>query len=189
MRAARPDERGFTFLEIIVVVLLIALVSAVMVTRIGARTAAPLKSSARFLSAELEYVAQRAIATGHAQRWVVDLDGQHFRIEQQLDPPEPMAEGGDAFDLAAPLPPDEWEPIPDHLGAWRALDENTVGIASVVIAGEPLKKGQAAIHFAPDGGADPADVWLLDDENRVLRVAVTAFTGEVFIAEGERGAS
>jgi prepilin-type N-terminal cleavage/methylation domain-containing protein len=39
MPGARPAERGFTFLEIIVVVMLIALVSAVMITRIGARRA------------------------------------------------------------------------------------------------------------------------------------------------------
>ena len=59
MRAERPAERGFTFLEIVVVVLLIALVSAVMVTRIGGRTAAPLKASGRFLCAELPRTCKR----------------------------------------------------------------------------------------------------------------------------------
>jgi prepilin-type N-terminal cleavage/methylation domain-containing protein len=188
MRAERGAERGFTFLEIVVVVMLIALVSAVMVTRIGGRTAAPLKSSGRFLCAELEYVAQRAIATGNPQRWVIDLDGQLFRVEEQKLPPTAPADTREVFDLAAPLPPDTWEPIPEPQGAWRELYERSIGIESVVLAGEAFKAGQAAIHFAPDGGADPADVWLLDEENRVLHVAVTAFTGEVRIAEDEPGA-
>jgi prepilin-type N-terminal cleavage/methylation domain-containing protein len=187
MPGARPTERGFTFLEIIVVVMLIALVSAVMVTRIGGRTAAPLKASGRFLCAELEYVAQRAIATGHTQRWVIDLDGQHFRIEEQAEPPE-LADGGEVLGLGPPLLPDTWEAIPEPQGEWRELYETSIGIDSVVLAGEALKAGQAAIHFAPDGGADPADVWLLDQENRTLRVVVTAFTGEVRIAEDDPGA-
>jgi prepilin-type N-terminal cleavage/methylation domain-containing protein len=188
MRCERPAERGFTFLEIVVVVLLIALVSAVMVTRIGGRTAAPLKASGRFLCAELEYAAQRAIATGQPQRWLVDLDSQLFRVEQ-LPLPEPAGlDTTGVVDLAAPLPADAWEPIPEAQGEWRELYESSIGIHSVVVSGEALEAGQVAIHFAPDGGADPADVWLLDEENRTLRVAVTAFTGEVQIAEDEPGA-
>jgi type II secretion system protein H len=187
MAAERSAERGFTFLEIVVVVMLIALVAGVMVTRIGNRTAAPLKASGRFLCAELEYVAQRAIATGRPQRWVLDLDGQLFRVEQQL-PPDPAADTRDVFDLGAPLVPDAWEPIPEPQGEWRELYETSIGIESVVLAGEARKAGQTEIHFAPDGGADPADVWLLDPENRTLRVVVTAFTGEVRIAEDDTGA-
>jgi prepilin-type N-terminal cleavage/methylation domain-containing protein len=188
MQAVRPAERGFTFLEIVVVVMLIALVSAVMITRIGGRTAAPLKASGRFLCAELEYVAQRAIATGHPQRWLLDLDAQHFRIEQQIEPPPGAADASGGFDLAPPLPSEEWEPISEPQGEWRALYETSVGIDSVVLSGEAVKAGQAAIHFAPDGGADPADLTLVDEENRRLRVVVTAFTGEVRISQDEPGA-
>jgi prepilin-type N-terminal cleavage/methylation domain-containing protein len=188
MRAERPAERGFTFLEIIVVVMLIALVSGVLVTRIGARTSAPLKASGRFLCAELEYVAQRAIATGHPQRWIIDFDSQHFRIEEQLPPAVPELDTGGVFDLSPPLPPEAWEPIPELQGEWRELYETSIGIEAVVLSGETFKAGQAAIHFAPDGGADPADLTLLDEENRTLRVVVTAFTGEVRIAEDDRGA-
>jgi prepilin-type N-terminal cleavage/methylation domain-containing protein len=188
MRAERPAERGFTFLEIVVVVLLIALVSAVMVTRIGGRTAAPLKASGRFLCAELEYVAQRAIATGQPQRWVIDLDQQFFRVEEQPLPEPAALDTREVVDLVAPVPHADWQPIAEPQGEWRELHEPSVGVDSVVVSGEVPKAGQVAIHFAPDGGADPADLWLLDEESRVLHVAVTAFTGEVRIAEDEPGA-
>ena len=186
MRPARAS--GFTFIEIIAVVMLIALVSGIMVTRIGGRSSAPLKYSGRFLSAELEYVAQRAIATGRPQRWVIDLDRQFFRVEEQ--PPleaGPPDSSGESFDLAAPIPTNVWEPIPDKQGEWRELHEDSIGIDSIVIAGDVFKVGQAAIHFSPDGGADPADVWMIDTENRQLRVVVTAFTGEVHALQVEAG--
>jgi len=184
-RGARSP--GFTFVEIIAVVMLIALVSAVLVTRIGGRSSAPLKYSGRFLCSELEYVAQRAIATGRPQRWVIDLDRQYFRVEEQ-PPPAPVSDfSGESFSLAAPIPPDTWEAIPEDQGGWRALYEESIGIDSVVLSGEVHKLGQAAIHFSPDGGADPADVWLLDSENRFLRVVVSAFTGEVHAMQAEAG--
>lgn len=186
MRRAR--QSGFTFVEIIAVVMLIALVSAIMVTRIGARSSAPLKYSGRFLCAELEYVGQRAIATGRPQRWVIDFDRQSFRVEEQPLPAPAVDSSGESFSLAAPIPPDTWEPIPDKQGEWRELYEDSIGVDSVVLAGEVVNAGQAAIHFSPDGGADPADVWLLDSENRQLRVVVTAFTGEVHADQAEAGA-
>jgi prepilin-type N-terminal cleavage/methylation domain-containing protein len=184
----RARDAGFTFIEIIAVVMLIALVAAVMVTRIGGRTAAPLKFSGRFLCSELEYTAQRAIATGRPQRWVIDLDRQFFRVEEQGGSEAPPVGSSEVMDLAAPLTPEAWEPIPEQQGEWRELHEASIGIHSVVVAGEVLETGQAAIHFAPDGGADPADVWLLDEENRQLRVVVTAFTGEVHVAQDDAGA-
>ena len=185
---SRARQSGFTFIEIIAVVMLIALVSSLLITRISGRTSAPLKASARFLAAELEYVAQRAIATGHPQRWLLDLDSQHFRIEEQIEPPPAETDASGAFDLAPPLPPEEWEPISEPQGEWRELYETSIGIHSVVLLGEAFEAGQAAIHFAPDGGADPADLTLVDEENRTLRVIVTAFTGEVRIAQDEPGA-
>jgi prepilin-type N-terminal cleavage/methylation domain-containing protein len=184
---SRERPPGFTFIEIMAVVMLIALISAVVVTRIGGRSSAPLKYSGRFLSAELEYVGQRAIATGRPQRWVIDLDQQFFRVEEQGGTDLAPAESEGEFDLAAPLTPETWEPIPEPQGEWRELYEDSVGIQAVVIAGEEWKVGQAAIHFAPDGGADPADIWLLDEENRQLRLAVTAFTGEIFVSLPEAG--
>lgn len=177
MRASR--QAGFTFVEIIAVVMLIALISAVMVTRIGTRSSAPLRNSGRFLSAELEYVGQRAIATGRPQRWVIDLDRQFFRVEEQPPAAPAVDDSGESFSIAAPLTPDTWEPIPEKLGEWRELHETSIGIDSVVLSGEVMKAGQAAVHFSPDGGADPADLWLLDEESRHLRVFVSAFTGEV----------
>ena len=104
----------------------------------------------------------------------------------RASPAPPDASG--AFDLSPPLPLEEWEPISEPQGEWRELYETSVGIDSVVLSGEALKAGQAAIHFAPDGGADPAALTLVDQENRTLRVVVTAFTGEVHITQDEPGA-
>ncbi len=46
--------------------------------------------------------------------------------------------------------------------------------------------GEVGITFAPDGGADPAEIWLVDDGGYELRVRVVAFTGEIHVDEGER---
>jgi prepilin-type N-terminal cleavage/methylation domain-containing protein len=185
VRSAR--QSGFTFVEIIAVVMLIALISTVIVNRIGTRSSAPLRQSGRFLSAELEYVGQRAIATGRPQRWVIDLDRQFFRVEEQPTAAAVADDSGESFSLAAPIASGTWEPIPEKHGEWRALYEDSIGVDSIVISGDVFKVGQAAIHFSPDGGADPADVWMIDTENRQLRVFVTAFTGEVHALQVEAG--
>ena len=76
-------QDGFTLLELMIVITLIVLITGVFATSIGGGFGVHIRNSGRALAAELEYVSQRAVTTGRAQRFVIDLDQQLFRVEMR----------------------------------------------------------------------------------------------------------
>lgn len=182
---------GFTLLEILVVVFLIALISGVFATSLGGGFGVHLRNAGRALSAELEYVSQRAITTGRPQRFVIDLEHQVFRVEEPPPPPAAPAATGkklpshaEGLDLAPPLDLHEFVPIDGRLGEWRALDDaDEVALREVRLADEAKTNGVVAILFSPDGGSDPAEIWLRDDGGYDLRVRLVPWSGEIRVEE------
>ncbi len=187
---ARHLETGFTLHELLVVLLLIVLVTGVFMTTVGGGFGVHLRNAGRTLSAELEYVGQRAVTTGQPQRIVIDLEHQVFRVEE-LPLPEPQAEAelpehAEGLDLAPPLSQIEFQPVDGRIGEWHALDDaSQVFLREVRLAGESKTEGAVAIAFSPDGASDPAEIWLRDDGGYDLRLRLIAFTGEIRVEEAE----
>jgi prepilin-type N-terminal cleavage/methylation domain-containing protein len=182
----RRHSDGFTFLELMVVVMLLALLGAMLLPGIPSTMPFQIRSASRVVAADLQYASQRAIATGAAHRWVLDVDEQVFRVEQELERPlEPAADVTHAglVDLSPPRPEREFAPIENQAGNWRYLDEGDVAFRSVWIGDRGYDRGVVEISFAPDGGADPAEIQLGDSAGREVRIRVFAFTGEVRIDE------
>lgn len=178
-------DRGraaFTLLEIIVVIFLIGLISTFFLG-FPSTTPGGLRNSGRVVAGELAYAAQRAIATGHVHRWVVDLDEQLFRIEERVPPAEPERSALPAqaalLDLAPPSPLRDYAPVPNRSGEWRWLDDTDVFIDELRVGDRDRREGVASVTFAPDGGADPAEVRLRDLDGYAMRARVIAFTGEI----------
>jgi prepilin-type N-terminal cleavage/methylation domain-containing protein len=186
-RAGTPS--GFTLLEILVVVFLIALISGVFATTLGGGFGVHLKHAGRTLSAELEYVGQRAVTTGRPQRFVVDLDQQVFRVEELPTPPETEAgarlpEHAERLSLAPPLEAREFVPVDGRLGEWRSLDDrDEILIRELRLADEAKTDGAVAIGFSPDGASDPAELWLRDDGGYDLRIRLVPWSGEIRVEE------
>lgn len=184
----RDAEAGFTLLELLVVLLLIVLVTGVFTTSVGGGFGVHLRNSGRTLAAELEYVGQRAVTTGRAQRFVIDLDQQVFRLEE-LPPEAPAAETelpehAENLDLAPPLLQAAFAPVEGRIGEWRALDDaDEVLFREVRLGGAPSHEGAVGIGFSSDGASDPAEIWLRDDGGYELRIRVVAFTGEIRVEE------
>ncbi len=180
---------GFTLLEMLVVVGLMAVLSAVFMPRLGGIFRFEIRRAARTLAADLNYTAQRAIATGSLHRWVVDLDNQVFRIERLRDvpslPDSDLPTHAELLDLRAPVRTHEFLPLDARGGEWRWLDEGGVSIQKVRDGDEESGGGTVSIAFGPDGGADPAEVLLSDEGGHQLRILVGVFTGEVSVEEPE----
>ena len=188
-RARDPGRAGFTLLEIMLVVALMGLLAALFVPSTGLRLPYQIESSARVLASELQAVQQRAIATGTAHRWVVDLDRQAFRVERLGDDPEPPAKfelptHADLLELAPLRTERAYAPIEERSGDWRKLDDPAVWFERVRVGDQSHREGTIAIRFAIDGGADPAHLWLEDEGGSQIEVQLVAFTGEVRIFEG-----
>ncbi len=181
---------GFTLLEILVVVFLIALISGVFATTLGGGFGVHLRNAGRTLSAELEYVGQRAVTTGRTQRFVVDLDQQVFRVEELPAPPETppgvaaLPEHAEGLSLAPPLESREFVPVEGRLGEWRALDDaDEIELRELRLADESKTDGAVAIGFSPDGASDPAELWLRDDGGYDLRIRLVPWSGEIRVEE------
>jgi prepilin-type N-terminal cleavage/methylation domain-containing protein len=187
----RPsEESGFTLLELLVVLLLIVLVTGVFATTVGGGFGVHLSNAGRTLSAELEYIGQRAVTTGQTQRIVIDLDQQVFRVEElpYVEPTAdaPLPEHAEGLDLAPPPTQAEFQPIEGRMGEWHALDDaDDVDFREVRLASEAKTEGAVAIGFSPDGASDPAEIWLRDDGGYDLRIRLIAFTGEIRVEEAD----
>src|SRR5262245_38816011 len=150
-----------------IVVTLIVLITGVFAARLGGGFGVHIRNSGRALASELEYVSQRAVTTGRAQRFVIDLDQQLFRVETE-PPPEPAADEklplhAEGLSLAPPPQNREFVTVDSRLGEWRALDDDEVRIAEVRLGDEVKKDGAVAIGFSSDGATDPAQISLVDD--------------------------
>ncbi len=181
-RAAGP---GFTFVEILVAIFLIGLASSVLLPRLGIGTGRELRTAAEVLSAELSHAGDRAIASRHEHRLLLDLERQAFRVERLTALDDPAAatavptSRAASLDLAPPRPQFEYRPLESALGEWRWLDEDNVTIEQVIVMDESHDQGEVAVAFGPDGGADAARIRLVDDDGYRIDLEIVAFTGEV----------
>jgi prepilin-type N-terminal cleavage/methylation domain-containing protein len=186
----RPrGTRGFTLIELLVAVGLMALLTAVFLPRLGGVFRFEIRAAARAVAGDLGYASQRAVATGTVHRWVFDLSQQAFRLEQlRINEPPSYSElptHAGLLDLTAPVATVELIAVENRWGEWRWLEQRGVRIERILVGDEDRRAGTAHIDFGPDGGADPAELVLVDDGGHKLRVIVIAFTGEVRVEEAE----
>ena len=181
---------GFTLVELLIVIALIATLGGLLLPSAGGALGLRVRNASRVISAELEHASQRAIATGIAHRWVVDIDRQTYRTERLLESPPEVTEGlpthSELLDLAPPRASSEYTPLEDSSGRWRKLDGPEVRIDEVHIGNFEHRDSEVGITFAADGGADPAEIWLLDRSGLEQRIRVLAFTGEIKSEEATR---
>ena len=129
--AGRSPQRGFTLLEIVLVMAIIALASVLAAAAMtGGFKGMQLKASAKELASNLRYTRTQAIATGKPQRFLVDPTKHTWRA--------PNAHHGS---------------IPAKLGI------EFTGAREAQVSGAP--SGEGAIEFFPDGAATGGRIRLI----------------------------
>lgn len=89
-----PRARGFTLLEVLVVLALIAIASALAAGALtGGLAGLRLRSSANEIAAQLRYTRAQALATGEAQRFVIDPRAHRWRAPKDRHGDVPRALG------------------------------------------------------------------------------------------------
>jgi prepilin-type N-terminal cleavage/methylation domain-containing protein len=86
MRAARTVRRAFTLIEILSVVVILGIVSAIVVPQISSRDDLQAASTARAIMADLLYAQNRAITTQQMQYVSFDTVNQQYGLYSSMSP-------------------------------------------------------------------------------------------------------
>jgi type II secretion system protein H len=167
-RSPRRGLRGFSLLELMVVVILIAIMSALILPQMrGTFEGAILKTTGRKLIAAMNLAHSRAVTLQQLHRVVFDAKDGRFVVERNARDTE-----GSSYTALADVP-----------GGAGELDKRlTIDVH---------KEGEAessTISFYPNGTADTAEILLRDREGFQLGLRINPITARVSVQELGRDA-
>lgn len=159
------SNKGFTLLELVVVLVILAGVTALVLPRLSAMFDGDTRSTARNVVSLLRYLDERAIAGRTRYRLLVDLDEQRISVLQISGLGEEQAPD-DPFLLRNPL-----------VGSALIADLSTERLGTVT-------SGTIRIPYGPGGLAEPLLLHLGDQNTRQYTVQALPVNGSVRVAEG-----
>ncbi|MSP93065.1 MAG: type II secretion system protein GspH [Myxococcales bacterium] len=179
--APAPQLAGFTLIELMVVVLLVALVTAAVVVGVGNLRGASVQAEAGKVAVAVRYLYNLSVLTGRAHRLVIDVDAGAWWGEEQTsadpceafllpgnEPDKPARKGkGKAGTDEADAPPSDsgFEAAKSQLLQRSDLDKGIrfLGVMTTHQQ-EPSDRGQAFVYFFPNGTTEHALIWLKEDD-------------------------
>jgi prepilin-type N-terminal cleavage/methylation domain-containing protein len=173
-RAARSSGRGFTLLELAVVMFIMGLMLTIALPYLGGYRSAELKSESRRLAGRATYLYDLAAAQKVVYQLVFDLDANGYSVAR-LDP----------YQIQPSAPASTF--VPDN-GAGKApiLLGDVVRIRDVTVEGVgTYTRGHVACQFYPAGYVDATVIHLVDASGNVLTLEFTPLTGQVVIGNGD----
>ena len=191
-------EQGFTLIEMVVVMLIIALGFALVIPQFRAATHADLKRSALRLAATIEHTFHQSAFRRETLRLHYDLEGSRYWLDRFVDPAAEkdalalrpggaLGEGGSGADAPEA---DDANTEPYYVMDREILPEpvtlpNGVFIASVSTQYlEKATEGEAFTHFFPDGYAEPTVLYMTDAQGGEYTLYVSPISGRVKVLPG-----
>jgi type II secretion system protein H len=183
MRLGIPKSscQGFTLLELVVVLVLIAILAAMIVPQMqGSYEEASLRKSARQLISVFGLAYSRAVATHHVQRVNIDSVSRHYFVEESLS----RATSGTEFKPLNDLSGFSGE-IESRISIeLRDPSETTDGDDSTQAKSiDDLEATFSGVAFYPDGTAIGREIVLKDRSGFQLVLQVNAATAHVQIMD------
>ena len=195
-RAGQRRAHGFTLIEMIAVVAIMALLIALVAPGLGTLTGRRLQNTAEALAASLELARQRTVITGIPHRVRIDLDAASWCLEWWVSDAEELGEepvelppldlrGQAALDLRAPRSVERsFRPMPGALGREAALDES-LAFRGVQTGDGFADRGETAVEFATDGTAPYTEILLDDESGRSLAIEVRPLAERVRVLDAK----
>jgi len=199
----RPARsRGFTLVELMIAVAVIAVLAAAVIPSVSSLSGADARKAAGELSGSLRFLFDTAALRHATCRMVLDLDARSYaaecapRLVGVARGASPEAEAADEEELQRRFPDEEdadrrrllarsrFGAFSDALLKKRELPGRTE-IRSVRVEGrqEPIAEGQAYVHFFPGGQAERAFIEVADGAT-LYTVVVEPFTGRARVVTG-----
>lgn len=166
----RTAERGFTLLELAIVIFIMALMFTLAIPYMGGYRQAALKSQSRRLAGRASYLYDEAATQKVVLRLIFDMDHQRYAVAR-LDPYSAKPQF-----------------LPDHSMAGNMVTmPPSVEIRDVTVADQgTFNKGSVACQFYPEGYVDATLVHLMDLSGHVMTLAFNPLTGQVAIVSGDQ---
>lgn len=191
-RKRNTNDRGFTLVELIVVVALIGLMTALIVPEMrGTYEDAVLRSTARQIVNICHLAYSRSVTSSQTHRVRLDRSQGRYLLEKlQADSSSGFSPVRDTAASAGTLdkrisiefrPPDQEPGIENESESEPPLDN----LAASRAEADPESRIDA-ITFYPDGTADAKQIVLRDRQGFQLALRVNPITGQVRLVEMER---
>lgn len=169
-RATTAESRGFTFIELMVVVAIMGLLLGFVVLRLDDMVpSSRLSAAARQVASHVGMARGEAVAAGKVHAIAYDLTRQQYAV---LTPPDPEEVEAGRY-KADELLPLEWETLPSG-----------VTLVDVDLGDRALSSGLLTLRFTPLGTATPHAVHLKNVDGGEMTVVVNPLTGLVDIEPG-----
>jgi prepilin-type N-terminal cleavage/methylation domain-containing protein len=163
-----PAARGFSLIEILVVVAIIALVAAVVIPQVSYLDGVQMKSAARTIAGAVRITYATAVTSRNYYRIVFDLNEHSYRVEKK---------SGDQY-VAAEEPLLQGQVLPDSIYFKR-----------VEVAGETCLADSSCtsvIYFTPGGYVEEAAIYIATvDDAMAISVFTRPMTGHCAILMGD----
>jgi general secretion pathway protein H len=168
LKTQTSSLKGFTLLELTVVLFIIGLLLASIVPHLGDVGGARLDATAKRMAAVVRYLSGEAALQNRPYRLNYDLD-KHMYWITALEPTQDGAEfQEDESLLARPVQ------LPQAI-TFADVQSPEIGRVST---------GRVYTHFLPQGYTDPTLIHLRDQRSRVMTVVIPPLTGEARIYDG-----
>ncbi|MBT8485296.1 MAG: prepilin-type N-terminal cleavage/methylation domain-containing protein [Phycisphaerales bacterium] len=167
-RRGRPRAQGFTLVELLMVVAVLAILAGLVVPTMGAADRARLRAATRLLAADLEYAQAESMSHGGDPRLVVfDARERSYRVVAASTPDVPITHPGDG------------QPYETRFGVGRAADLLGVTFRRLALGGDDV------LGFGAWGELDQTDAATITLAlgDREVTITVTSDTGELSIGE------
>ncbi len=162
---AAPGSKGFTLIELTILLVIMGVLLALVLPRLGDIGDANLKRSARHLTSMIRLLRDEAQAKKTVYRLRFDIQANRYWAETEVVTGDRTV---------------EFQRVTDTISAQASLAGSTT-FRDVEVAGHP---DEPYIQFTPDGWVESAVIHLRDADDRDFSLFVMPLTGETELRQG-----
>jgi prepilin-type N-terminal cleavage/methylation domain-containing protein len=183
------DNRGFTLIEMLIVVLLIVLISALVIPSVSSYFQISMNSAVRDIASAVKECSNSTMLTGRVYRMVYDIKKNEYWAES--GPPNVVLDTEASKEKAErrkryARPSDDTAPPTSDFTMDKTITRKKVdlprGVEIVDVMNqqtkEPVKEGSAYTHFFPQGLTEQTIVHLQDSSGHKASLVIAPLAGK-----------